>query len=209
VGDDTVAFEFDEAVNPGGAITFGNFYLYNSSGVETPGTAGVRSSTNANVVNVTFAPAAVSSAVGASVDANAVTAVSDNEPNLIHELALQDLSFSAGRTGFPDLVSVDISLDSFGDADVVYTFDADPPAGLVAADFALVDAQGARFTPSGPGVIDTDDDTVSFEGGGSVFENSEAAAAVIGSVQDDSALLPPAPIITEGDVTVSRDTSTP
>lgn len=216
VGDDTIAYEFDEAVvNDGGAagdtIDEALFGIYDSDAAEFAADSAVRSDTNPKIVLATFlAAAGANEAVGAFVEPVAVVSTNDADTNLTHELPLEVEGQSAGRTAEPDLVSVDITFDAFGDAEVVYTFDDDVTAVGVAAsavtDFFLIDAEGQKFNPTGVGTadVDEDDDTVTFET--DEFTPDEAATAVIGAVQDTDGLAEGADVdYTEGDVQAMHD----
>jgi hypothetical protein len=204
VGDDTVAFEFDEGVvDDPGVVDATSFHLYDSDGdISTPADAGdfEGSDTNTNVLNVLFADADVADAVGGFVEQGAVTATGDGETNLLNEQPMEDIAFTAGRTGLPDLVSVDISFDEFGDPTVAYTFDEDFAfAGAAAVDYFLVDPEGVVFQASAIDQGDDDDDNV-IE---ATFDPDQAATAVVGAVGDAV----PGTTYPEGDVTVSRDTT--
>ena len=205
VGDDTVAFEFDEAVSDLAAdVDATDFVLYDGQGNATPAALATDfegSDTNANVLNVLFPAADVADAVGAYVFEGGAEATSDGATNLLHELPLQDLSFTAGRTGLPDLVAVDVSFDLFGDPTVAYTFDDDLAVGTVTAtDFFLADAQGIIFTSTA--VVQGDEDNI-IE---ATFTPDQAATAVVGATQDTSAAGTTHP---EGDVGVSQSSTTP
>jgi hypothetical protein len=211
VGDDTVAFQFDEAVEDTG-VDATNFVLYDSQGNITPAALATDfegSDTNANVLNILFPDADVADAVGAFVYEGGATATSDGEVNLLHELPLQNVAFTAGRTQLPDLVAVDVSFDLFGNPTVAYTFDSDLAVGVVVAgDFFLADAQGIIFTASGvaqgdsANIIEAD------------FTPDQAATAVVGAVQDSDGTPGVAgaggvSVMPEGDVVVSQSSTTP
>lgn len=161
VGDDTVAFQFDEAVSDDPAdVDATDFVLYDSQGNITPAAAAgdfEGSDTNSNVLNVLFPAADVADAVGAFVYEGGVTSNNDGEPNLLHELRLQNVAFTAGRTQLPDLVAVDVSFDLFGDPTVAYTFDSDLlVADAAPGDFFLSDAEGLIFTSTAVAQGDSD-----------------------------------------------------
>jgi putative cell wall-binding protein len=224
-GTDVVTFTFDEAVqaNPVGGVVAnpGSFYVYDAAGTARFGTAAVRTSGNTSVVNVTFDAGVVGAAVGAGVAAGAVQAVDDAQTNQTHELQLQNVSNTAGRTALPDLVSVSVSTNAFGVNTVVYTFDqavsVAAAATLTGAQFGLVDANGTRFSPAGllalepsgtagtaQGEFNSGRTTVTFTGTGG-FTNAQAAAAVIGNVEDLTAANDAAGTdVTTGDVPVQR-----
>jgi hypothetical protein len=213
VGDDTVAFEFDEAVSDLPAdVDATDFVLYDGQGNITPAALATDfegSDTNANVLNVLFPAADLADAVGAYVFEAGATATSDGEFNLLHELPLQDLSFTAGRTQLPDLVAVDVSFDLFGDPTVAYTFDGDVPvADAAAGDFFLADSQGIIFTSTA--VAQGDEDNI-IE---ATFTPDQAATAVVGAAQDTSGTVgvagdPLVSVFPEGDVGVSQSSTTP
>jgi hypothetical protein len=208
VGDDTVAFEFDEGVEDTG-VTATDFILYDGQGNITPGDDVEGSDTNANVLNVLFPAADVADAVGAYVFEAGATATGDGEFNLLHELPLQDLSFTAGRTQLPDLVAVDVSFDLFGDPTVAYTFDDDVDAADTdAGDFFLADGQGIIFTATA--LADDDGDEIVE----ATFTPDQAATAVVGAVQDTVGTVGVAgaagvSAFPEGDVGASHSSTTP
>jgi len=201
-GTNTVAFTFDEPVQLGPDPA--GFYVYNSIGGMTPGTTATRSTSSTSVVNVTFATGAVANAVGAGVLSTppAVLAVDDSMPNATHELPLQSVSNTAGRTALPDLVSVTITSDAFGVNRVAYTFDSAVTLAQVGANaFGLVDANGTLFTAGGAGTLSNGDQTVTFTEALGNFTDAQVAAAVLGNVED---LDPSTPDLTTGDVPVQR-----
>jgi len=81
-------------------------------------------------VDVTFPLGKVGNAVGASVAAGAIQAITGLplQFNANDELGLQSVTYVAGRTAKPDLVSVTKSTDVFNHTWVAYTFDSALPA---------------------------------------------------------------------------------
>ena len=201
-GTNTVAYTFDEPVQGAGFLDLSKFYVYDSASntdiVATGGSA-TRSPSDTSVVNVTYPSSAdVANAVGTGVNDGAVLAVDDSAPNSVHELPLQSVVNSAGRTAIADLVSVKISSNAFGLNTVVYTFDSAPSN---ANTFGLVDANGTLFSPSGAGVVSGN--TVTFTEGVNGYTDAQAAAAVVGNAEDTTGTGTTS-TITTGDVNVTR-----
>jgi hypothetical protein len=207
-GTNTVAFTFDEAVNAN-PDRF-NFWIYDATGALTQADSASRASTNTSVVNAVFPAGTVGNAVGAIVTPGAVTSVATGLANVQHETGLQNLQFTAGRTALPDLVRVDVAFNQFGANTVTYTFDQALPGGYTApaSDYRLIDANGALFTPSAAGTINTARTQVTFSvANGNAYTAAQAAAAVKGAVQDTTlagAVPNQQADLTEGAVTVTR-----
>lgn len=188
-GTNTITVTFDEPVNP---FPFAfNFRAYNAGGVQTVATTATRSATNAAEVELTFPAGIVGAAVGLNVQSGGVSSTTGALlPNANDEVGLQNVSFVAGRTSKADLVSVRITLDSFGNAVVTYTFDQAIALGYSApvGDFKLFDAQAFQLLPTGPGVFGGGRTTVTFSvANGNPFSNANATAAVVGGVNHAAA----------------------
>jgi putative cell wall-binding protein len=212
----TVTYRFDEAVDlvaacgstldpilgqpiPGTAAPETCVQVYDRSGVETDATSVARSSTNTDLV-ATFAAGALDDAVGASVDAGAVSAVQgeENATNEVGELPIEDVPVEPGATAGPDLVATAIvESDALGTETVVeYTFDeavvvteGDPVGGgAVGPDASRFFVYAADGTPTrgATAEVDPDDPTtvrVVFD------ENEQVLAAAVTATVNDGAVV--------------------
>jgi len=184
VATDTVRYIFDQPVTTVGA-TAGDFRVFDASGTpgESFGTGVAAVNGNANAVDVTFPLGKVGNAVGASVAAGAIQATTGLplQFNANDELGLQSVTYVAGRTAKPDLVSVTKSTDVFNHTWVAYTFDSALPALPSSTSLFLYDATGAQFPGSFGAVVtlSNGNKTVTVEDG---FTPAQIAAATIGAV---------------------------
>jgi hypothetical protein len=186
IGTDVVRYVFDQPVN---GVRFQDFVVYNSTGLagmETPGIAVAPVNGNAAAVDVTFPGGAVADAVGTSIgcDMGGCAVFGTNgtlQGNAIDSMGLQSITYVAGRTALPDLVSVTKSIDAFNVTHVSYTFD-DSMLGVPLNNdsFVLYDAVGAQFG-NGAAVpaYSTDGKTLTFNG---VFSMAQLNAAILGGV---------------------------
>lgn len=200
-------FRFDEPVQNGHNPD--RFFLFDSNANQQDGTAAVTLA-DANVVRVTFPAGTLNTAVGGSVNGTPAMALSPTPggPAAVESIGLGTLpardasapivnnNFLAGRTALPDLVRVDVQTTAFGNT-VVYTFDQSLAGGFAFNDFGLFDTFGNRFSPTGGLVVSGS--TATFTNG---FTNSQANAAVLGTVQDSTFALNP-PVFPEGCVPIT------
>ena len=172
-----VVFDFDQAVsNPAAA----KFSLFNVNGDPTTGQTDTTPTVvgDGSQVEVTFPADIAAEAVGASVEFGAVAG---GQPASV---AMQNVTFQAGRTSRPDLVRVRRT-SSGGVTTVTFEFDEPlpfaPGNNAPREDFHLYDAAAAQTLPAANGVVSADKVSVSFSGLAG-FPNP--GTAVVGGVND-------------------------
>ena len=156
---DEVVYTFDQVVVVD--VDAGNFRVYDTSGSDSGtnrvGTDARRNTENTRQVIVTFTATALDDAVGASVDAAAVTGATETaQPNAADEIGVATQTTRAitpGKTDGPDLTGVAVNP---GAGSATYTFDEDvnparPPSGgaAVPGSFLLYLADGSQLTCTG------------------------------------------------------------
>lgn len=195
--DNEVLYTFDQAVAATPVAALFNFYTDES--LSSSGTTATRGTTLEQVL-VEFAagPPDVVDAVGASVDAGAVTGTTgtadDNEPDEVGVDNIQTVTITPGRTTAPDLVSVTVEpeVDNLGAiTGVTATYDFDETIdGPVGADldgsFFLFLADGTRYTGTDCTQAAADDSSVVCEtfadDATDPADDADVADAVLGTV---------------------------
>ena len=202
---DQVVYDFDEPVTRGIAAA-DQFRVYLNDGSELFGQSFSQSG-SADQVLVTFNDGDLANAVGASVDADAVSGTTGttgrfNEADEVGVANSNTTAVAAGRTTGPDLTGVAVSTSTTAAgarALATYTFDEDIDAGgnFDEGQFFLVAADGTRYQCQTGGLVfgttEDNDNTVSCNsfvaitengGPGDAATNQQITSSVLGTVDD-------------------------
>ena len=192
---DLVTFTFDENINPT-VINDDAFQVYDINAQTFDADEATR--TSSTTVVAEFAPGTLASAVGASLEVQAVSAAdgdADTQRNVRDEVGVDNPSASLGTTDGPDLQSVTVSRAESGLATAEFMFDEDVDAVTAGTGdgFALYLADGTKLVPTGPGTVDGS--SVTFSGfeveadadddrDGDDASDAEVFSATLGTVDD-------------------------
>jgi len=145
---DSAIYVFDEAISGAGAATLFNVYSSNGAQIDS-GAAPTVSTTDPRQVLVSFGPTALDSAVGASVDPAAVTALAGGATNQKDEVGVTNTNSTTvqpGSTSAPDLTGVTlVPTNGFTPAMAQYTFDQNVATAPSDTGFILYLADGTRL----------------------------------------------------------------
>ncbi|MGI9015992.1 MAG: cell wall-binding repeat-containing protein [Euzebya sp.] len=177
------------------------FQVYDRSGTEIPATAAVRATDNKAVV-ATFADGAVDEALGASVDADAVSAVEGtvNPANEIDELPIAEQDVAAGSTLGPDLVSASVQTTGDLGTQTVVAFDFDED--LVAADGTPI--TGGTATPDASRFFIYDAAGIPTRGMAAQLDDSDASVVQV-TFADNEGTIAGGVVVTVNDLAVADE----
>jgi putative cell wall-binding protein len=200
VAADRIIYTFDEAITSGTVTDPTKFHAYTAGATPLTGSSLiVNPNNNPNQVAVNFADGTLATAVGAYVDASAVTGFTTTKTNAADEESMANtatVTSTPGRTAGPDLIAVTVSAvrDAFNNvtgAVVSYTFDENLTLGSNAtfAKFKAWLADGTELGCTSVNAVSSTaparQDTVTCTSfGGAALTPTQGQAIVLGTVDD-------------------------